>query len=148
MGDREKSAHDVVASMTERSPGRAHFLVARREAQGAEVLVLGLPDGRTVMPVFGLGEEAGMFLWLEAAGEGWRVAEISERGLAGLLRGSCAGVRWILRPFAAGGVGRGPALVRREDFLRASSGERRGRGEGAGHEPSPRPPAREGDDFR
>ena len=135
-------AHDDVASMMERSSERVHFLVARRVAEGAEVLVLRLPDGRTVLPVFGLGEEAGMFLWLEAAGEGWRVAEISERGLAALLRGSCAGVRWILRPFATDGVGRGgPEIVGREDFLGAPSGERRTRGEGAGHEPSPRPPA-------
>lgn len=148
MGDRKKLAHDDVASTTERPPGRAHFLLARRDVHGAEVLVLRLPDGRTVLPVFGLGEEAGMLLWLEAAGEGWRVTEISERGLAGLLRGSCAGVRWILRPFAAGGVGRGPEIVGCEDFLRSPPGERRGRGEEAGHEPSPRPLAREGEDFR
>ena len=147
-GGRPKLAHDDVASMTERSSERVHFLVARRDAEGAEVLVLRLPDDRTALPVFGLGEEAGVFLWLEAAGEGWRVAEISEGALAALLRGSCAGVRWILRPFPADGVGTGPEIVGSEDFLVAPSGGRSGRGEEAGHEPSPRPPAREGKDFR
>ena len=60
-----------------------------------------------------------MFLWLETAEDGWRVAEISEADLAGLLRDSCAGVRWVVRPFAADGAGKGPAGVDREDFLRA-----------------------------
>lgn len=48
----------------------SRFLIARREAEDAAVLVLGLPDGRTALPVFDLEEEAGMFLWLETAGEG------------------------------------------------------------------------------
>lgn len=132
--------------MIERSSERAHFLIARRDAEDAEVLVLRLPDGRTVLPVFGRGEEAGMFLWLEAAGEDWRVTEISGGGLANLLRGSCAGVRGILRPFPAGGGGRGPEIVGREDFLRAPSDERR-RGEEARHETPPRPPARKGEEL-
>ena len=140
-------AQDDIASMTQCPPEGAHSLVDRREAEGAEVLVLSLPDGRTVLPVFGLGEEAGMFLWLAATGEGWRVAKISEGGLAALLRGSCAGVRWLLRAFPADGVGRGPQIVGIEDFLRAPSGEMRGRGEEAGHDPSPRAPARDGEDF-
>ena len=140
-------AQDDIVGMTQHPPERAHFLVARQEAEGAEVLVLSLPDGRTVLPVFGLGEEAGMFLWLAATGEGWCVAEISEGGLAALLRGSCAGVRWLLRAFPADGVGRGPQIVGIEDFLRAPSGERRARGEGAGHEPSPKVSARNGEDF-
>lgn len=48
----------------------SRFLIARREAEDAAVLVLGLPDGQTALPVFDLEEQAGMFLWLETAEEG------------------------------------------------------------------------------
>jgi len=72
------------------------------------LLVLALPDGQATLPVFGLEEEAGMFLWLETAGEGWRVAQISEADLAALLRDACA--EWAgdsgPRGFPAGAVGR------------------------------------------
>ncbi len=122
--------HDGV---TERSRERSRFLIARQRAKDADVLVLRLPDGQTALPVFGLEEEAGMFLWLETAGEGWHVAEISEADLAALLRESCADVRRIVRPFAAGRSDKGLATVDREDFLRTISGERSRRGEGAGH---------------
>jgi hypothetical protein len=135
----------------ERSHGHRRFLIARRDAKGADdadVLVLPLPDGRTALPVFGLEVEAGMFLWLETAEEAWHVVEISEGGLAALLRGPCAGVRCLLvRPFAADGVGRGPATVAREDFLRTLSVELSGRGEGAGQELPPVIPARGREDF-
>jgi len=123
------------------------FLIARRDAEDVDVLVLGLPDGQTVLPVFGLEEEAGMFLWLETAGEGWRVVQISEADLAALLRESCAGVRRVVHPFAAEVTGKGPASVDREDFLRALSGERSRRGEGAGRKKPPRVSAGKGRDF-
>lgn len=130
----------------ERPNEHSRFLIARPEAEDAEVLVLGLPDGETALPVFGLEEEACMFLWLETTGEeGWRVAEISEVGLGALLRDSCAGVRRIVRPFAANGVGNGLATVDREDFLRALSGERGRPGEGA--VTTPVIPARKGEDL-
>jgi hypothetical protein len=109
-------AHD--GATEERSHERSCFLIARRDAEGADVLVLTLPDGQMALPVFRLEEEAGMFLWLETTEEGWRVAEVSEADLAALLRDSCAGVRRIVRPFAAKGVGKGPATVDRENFLR------------------------------
>ncbi len=70
--------------LSEGSNGHPRYLIARRDAtdaDDADVLVLRLPDGRTALPVFGREEEAGMFLWLETAGEGWRVAEFSERSL-------------------------------------------------------------------
>ena len=76
------------------------FLIVKRDAEGANVLVLRFPDGRAALPVFGLEEEAGMFLWLETLGEGWRGAEISEADLGALLRGSCARVRSVVHPFA------------------------------------------------
>jgi hypothetical protein len=125
----------------------SRFLIARRDAEDADVLVLGLPDGQTALPVFGLEEEAGMFLWLETAGEGWRVVQISEADLAVLLRESCAGVRRVVHPFAAEVTGKGPASVDREDFLRALSGERSRRGEGAGRKTPPRVSAGKGRDF-
>ena len=95
----------------------------------------------------GLEEEASMFLWLETVGEGWRVAEISEADLVTLLRDSCAGVRRIVHPFAANGVGKEPASVDREDFLRALSGVRSRQGEGAGRKSPPRVSAGKGRDF-
>jgi hypothetical protein len=109
--------------------------------------VLGLPDGRTALPVFGLEEEAGMFLWLETAGEGWRVVEISEADLAALLGESCVGVRRVVHPFAAEVTGKGPAGVDREDFLRALSGELSLRGREAGHAFAPRTSSGKGEDF-
>jgi hypothetical protein len=146
------SIHD---GAIERPFGCSRFLIARRGAKDSDVLVLRLPDGHTALPVFASEEEAGLFLWLETAGDGWRVAEISEADLADLLRDSCAGVRRVVRPFAADGVGKGPAGVDREDFLRALAGERsrrserRGerRGEGAGHKFSPRTSAWKGEGF-
>ena len=131
----------------ERSNERSRYLIARPDTKDADVLVLRLPGGRTALPVFGREEEDGMFLWLETTGEGWRVAEISDGGLGTLLRGSCAGVGRIVRPFAANGVGHGPATVDREDFLRALPAELSGRGEGAGQELPPVIPARGGEDF-
>jgi hypothetical protein len=132
---------------TERSFEHSRFLIARRGAKDSDVLVLRLPSGQTTLPVFGSEEEAGMFLWLETTGEGWRVVEISEGGLVTLLRDSCAGVRRIAHPFAASGAGKGPATVDREDFLRTLEGERTRRDEGAGHEFPPRTSARKGEDF-
>jgi hypothetical protein len=120
--------------LAERSNEHCRYLIARRDAKDADVLVLKLPDGQTALPVFGCEEEAGMFMWLETIGEGWRVAEFSDRCLAALLRGSCANVQCVVRPFAADGVGNGPATMNREDFLRTLSAERSRRGEGAGHE--------------
>lgn len=96
----------------------SHSLIAREDTEDAEVLVLRFPDGETSLPLFGLEEEAGMFLWLETAGEGWGAVEISGAGLVALLRGPCAGVRRIFRPFAAGGIGERPASLDREEFLR------------------------------
>ncbi len=132
----------------ERSRERSRFLIAREGAKSADVLVLRLPDGQTALPVFGLEEEAGMFLWLETVGEGWRVAEISEAALATLLHESCAGVRRIVRPFAAGCGGTGLATVDREDFLRTMSGERRRRSEGTGYKFPPRASAWVREGFR
>ena len=88
-----------------------------------------------------------MFLWLETAEEGWRVVQISEADLAALLRESCACVRRVVHPFAAEVTGKGPAGVDREDFLRALSGERSRRGEGAGRKTPPRVSAGKGRDF-
>jgi hypothetical protein len=130
-GDRVKSTYD---RLTERSFERSRYLIARRDAKDADVLVLKLPDGQTALPVFGCEEEAGMFMWLETTGEGWRVAKISDGGLGTLLRDSCADVGRIVHPFAANSVGPGPATMHREDFLRTLSAERSRRGEGAGHE--------------
>lgn len=84
-------------------------MIVKRDAVGAKVLVLGFPDGRTALPVFGLEEEAGMFLWLETLAKGWRVAEISEVDLASQLRGSCACGAWsIPSPRRASVKGRRP----------------------------------------
>ena len=88
-----------------------------------------------------------MFLWLEAAGEGWRVVKISKGGLVTLLRGSCAGVGRIVHPFAAKGVVNGLATVDRRDFLRSLGGERNRRGKEAEHEFATHASARKEEDF-
>jgi hypothetical protein len=122
-------------------------LIIKRDAAGASVLVLGFPDGRTALPAFGLEGEAGMFLWLETVGEGWRVAELSEADLGALLRGSCARVRSVVHPFAEEGVGKGPATVSREEFLGALSGEQGRRAKEPAHGFAPRNPAGKEGDF-
>ena len=137
-GPRETSRCETSRCETSR------FLIVKRDAEGANVLVLGFPDGRTALPVFGLEEEAGMFLWLEAAGEDWSVAELSEADLAALLRGSCA--RSVVHLFAEGGVGKGPVTVSREEFLVALSGES-SRAKEPAHELAPRNPAGKEGDF-
>jgi hypothetical protein len=131
--------------VTEHSRERSRFLIVRQGAKDTDVLVLRLPTGRTALPVFGLEEEAGMFLWLEMVEEGWRVAEISEADLGTLLRDSCANVRRIVHPFAANGMGKGPAAVDREDFLRTLSGKRSRREET--RKAPPRISAWVGEDF-
>ena len=131
----------------ERSFEHSHFLIARHDAKHADVLVLRFPDGQTALPVFGREEEAGMFLWLEAAGEGWRVVEISEGGLVTLLRGSCAGVGRIVHPFATKDGGKGLSTVDRGDFLRSLWGERSRRGKEAGHEVATHASTRKEEDF-
>jgi hypothetical protein len=127
---RAELACDGVAEGTRESPrcepsrcGHPRFLIANRDAESANVLVLRFPDGQTALPVFELEEEVRTFLWLETLGEGWRVAEISEANLGTLLRGSCARVQGVVHPFAEEGLGKGPATVNREEFLGALSGE-------------------------
>ena len=127
--------------------GHPGFLIVKRDAVGVKVLVLGFPDGRAALPVFGLEEEAGMFLWLETVGDGLRVAELPEADLAAQLRGSCARVRSVVHPFAEEGVGEGPATVRREEFLVAPSGERGRRAKEQVREFAPRNPAGKEGDF-
>jgi hypothetical protein len=146
-GSRAELACDGVAEGPREHPPCEHprFVIVKRDAEGADLLVLRFPAGQTTLPVFGLEEEVGMFLGLETVGEGWRVAEISEADLAALLRDSCANVRRIVHPFAANGTGKGPATVDREDFLRTLSGERSRREET--RKAPPRISAWVGEDF-
>jgi hypothetical protein len=66
-GNKAQLTHGGV---TERPCERSRFLIVRQGAKHAHVLVLRLPDGQMALPVFGLEEEAGMFLWLETSVEG------------------------------------------------------------------------------
>jgi hypothetical protein len=104
-GGRAELACDGVAEGSREHPPCEHprFLIVKRDAEGANLLVLRFPDGQTALPVFGLEEEAGMFLGLETVGEGWCVAETSEADFAALLRDSCgARVRGVVNPLAEG----------------------------------------------
>ncbi len=127
--------------------GRPRFLIVKRDAEGADVLVLRFPDRQTALPVFGLEEEAGMFLRPETVADDWRVAEISEADLAALLRGSCARVQVVVHPFAARGVGKGPATVNRKEFLGVLSGELSRRAREPADEFAPRISAGKEGDF-
>jgi hypothetical protein len=148
-GGKAELACDGVAEGPREHPPCEHprFLIVKRDAEGANVLVLRFPDGQTALPVYRLEEEAGMFLWLETVGDGWRVAGISEADLAALLRGSCARVRGVVHPFAARGVGKGLATVSREDFLGALSGELSRRGKEPAHKFASRISAGKEGDF-
>ena len=127
--------------------GHPRFLIVKQDAEGANVLVLRFPDGQTALPVFGLEEEVRTFLWLETVAEDWRVAEISEADLAALLRDSCTRVQGVVHPFAARGVGKGPATVNREEFLGALSGELSRRAREPADEVAPRISAGKEGDF-
>jgi hypothetical protein len=153
-GVRAELACDGVAEGPRESPrcepsrcGHPRFLIVKRDAEGANVLVLRFPDGRAALPVFGLEEEVRTFLWLETVAEDWRVAETSEADLAALLCDSCARVRGVVHPFAARGVGKGPATVNREEFLGALSGERGRRAREPAAEFAPRISAGKEGDF-
>jgi hypothetical protein len=78
----------------------SHYLIARRDDADTGVLVLKLPDGETVLPIF-FQEEAGMFPWLEAVGEAWRIAEVPLGDFIALPCGPCAGVERVVRDFFA-----------------------------------------------
>jgi hypothetical protein len=106
--------------VSERQNGSSSWVVTRRDAADADVLTLKLSGGETVLPVFSLEEEAGMFLWLEVLDEGWQVEEFSVTELVALLCGPCASVERVApNPFAATDPAGGLlATVDREDFLR------------------------------
>jgi hypothetical protein len=117
---RRKEEKTLKNGATERQNGPSYCLITRRDAANMDVLILKFSDGEMVLPVFSLEEEAGMFLWLEALDEGWRVEEYSVEELVALLCGPCASVEWVAPdPFAATGPARGlRATVDRKAFLR------------------------------
>ncbi len=101
----------------------SYCLITRRDATGADVLSLKFPGGETVLPVFSRGAEAGMFLWLEALGEGWRVEKFSREEFVSLLHDPRANVERVIQdPFSAKGSEGGLATVDRKDFLRTLAG--------------------------
>lgn len=118
----------------------SYCLITRRDATGADVLSLKYPGGETVLPVFSRGAEAGMFLWLEALGEGWRVEKFSREEFVSLLHDLRTNVERVVQdPFSAKGSEGGLATVDREDFLRTLAGAQVS-GREAAHTPEPGAP--------
>lgn len=69
------------------TPGRAYWLVARKETGESAPLTVSLPDGGEALPVFSFEEEAQMFLWFIENRDEWLAFEVPSRELISMLFG-------------------------------------------------------------
>jgi hypothetical protein len=87
---RAETMHDT------RQPVLPHYVIARYEANGLELLQIPLESGEETLPVFSSGVAAHDFLLSIALGQEWYVRESYAGELVSLLLGLCAGVEWVL----------------------------------------------------
>jgi hypothetical protein len=104
-----------------------YWLIARRyDNSWLDVLLIGLPGGEEVLPIFSFEEEAEVFVQLGTWGTGWQARETTTRELVSVLLGLCASVEWVvLDPVAEIDTEMMVALVgtRQEDFVDCIMGE-------------------------
>src|SRR4051794_4352023 len=60
-----------------------------------EVCTITSDGRRETLPIFGIKEEAEVFLWFEPLGEDWQARRTSIGELVSILRGPCAEVKWV-----------------------------------------------------
>lgn len=77
-------------------PVRPHYVIARYEANGPELLRVTLESGEETLPVFSSEVAARNFLLSNAPGQGWYVRESYAGELVSLLLGICVGIKWVL----------------------------------------------------
>ena len=98
-----------------------YWLITRGHDNGRlDVLVIGLPSGKEVLPVFSFEEEAGMFIRLGTWGTGWRARETTAGELFSVLLEPCAGVEGVVLdpvPEIEAEVMVALVGVEREDFM-------------------------------
>lgn len=105
------------------SAGLRNWVLAKRGGGQVQPLTIALDGSGEALPVFGFGEKAEMFLWLEGLDSGWRVRETSSGELISLLYGSCARVGLVaLDPLPPGaqpgdGAAMHSASVGRGEFV-------------------------------
>lgn len=75
----------------EQTQGPPYWLIVRHDGSQMEFLTVNsagnLHDGGKVLPIFGSGEEAGLFLKVRAPGSGWRLRQTGAGELVSVLLG-------------------------------------------------------------
>jgi hypothetical protein len=79
-----------------RQPMLPYYVVARREANGPELLHAPLESGEETLPVFSSEVAARDFLLSNALGQEWYVRQSYAGELVSLLLGLYAGIEWVL----------------------------------------------------
>jgi hypothetical protein len=79
-----------------RQPVHTHYVIARHEAKGLELLHILLESGEETLPVFSSEVAARDFLLSNALGQEWYVRESYAGELVSLLLGLCADIEWVL----------------------------------------------------
>ena len=104
-----------------------YWLITRSYDHGRlDVLVITLPSGKEVLPVFSFGEEAEMFIRLGTWETCWQGRETTARELVSALLGPCAGVEGVVldpMPEIEAEVMVALAGVERDDFMNCFTGE-------------------------
>lgn len=73
-----------------------HYAIARRKANGLELLRVPLKSGVVVLPVFSSWKVAQSFVCANASQREWYSRECSPGELVSLLFGPCLDVQWVL----------------------------------------------------
>jgi hypothetical protein len=79
-----------------RRPMLPHYLIARHEANGPELLHVPLESGEEMLPVFSSEMAACDFLLSNALGQAWYVRKFYAGELVSLLLGLYADIEWVL----------------------------------------------------
>ena len=79
-----------------RQPVLPHYVIARHEANGLELLHIPLEPGEETLPVFSSEVTARDFLLSNTLGQEWYVRKAYAGELASLLLGLYAGIEWVL----------------------------------------------------
>jgi hypothetical protein len=94
--DRERPTTWAGTTHNARQPVLPHYVIARYEANGLELLHIPLESGEETLPVFSSEVAARDFLLSSALEQEWYVREAYAGELVSLLLGLCAGIEWVL----------------------------------------------------
>ena len=94
--DRGRLTTRAVTTHNARQPVLPHYVIARHEANGLELLHIPLESGEETLPVFSSEVTARDFLLSNTLGQEWYVRKSYAGELASLLLGLYAGIEWVL----------------------------------------------------